>query len=473
MTMSDFKGTTYLYQGGFSSVSRTTHIQTNQTCVLKVLERPSEASLKRETWCIDNLNHPHIVQSGARVIQGLASLAPPTCSSAFVNERGDNVMCFEFANGGDLFDFMDRNVSLEEKLVRRLFKQLLVAVAYLHEQGCCHLDIKTENILLHESDEFAQAGGDLDLKLADFGLSAVAALGDNIEQVSVETGTERSMAPEMHTQNQFDGKQADMWSVGTILFNMLTGYPPCEIASPADKSYKHLHNDNHEAFWRRYQKAAKVSSEAMDLVNGMLRRNPLERLTASAALQHPFFHVLTPAEYTPRYFCRERHSSEGAYTSERELWSTATARPSLLVMTPVKAAAVCEPTAPPPKFSRDQLESLWAEMREFLEIRDRRHKLKLYHKCWLGREGVAYLATTLGSRSVAVAVEDQMIKEGLLRHVVGEYNLQNRELLYRFTADEHNRLWGALPSSPVSRKEDSRAVVRGPTLGGATNGRCS
>jgi serine/threonine protein kinase len=442
MRMSDFKGTTPLCQGGFSSVSLTTHIQTNQTCVLKVLERPSAASLKRETWCIDNLNHRNIVQSGARVIQGLESLGPIMRSSAFVDTKGINIMCFEFANGGDLFDFMDRNVLLEEQLARRLFKQLLVAVVYLHEQGCCHLDIKTENILLHEPDEFAQVGaGELDLKLADFGLSAVAALGDNVEKVSIATGTERSMAPEVHTQKRFDGKRADMWSVGTILFNMLTGYPPCEIALPEDKSYKHLHNNNHEAFWRRYRKAADVSTTAMDLVNGMLRRNPLERLTAAAALKHPFFREAEEIAYTPSFFCRERHASEGMIA--------ATTRPSLFVVTPAMAAAREDP---PPKFSRDKLESLCKEMRDFLEVRDRRYHFKVYRKCWLGRDGVAYLAKTLGSKSAAVAVGDQMINEGFLRHVVGEHNLQDRELFYRFTTDEVDLANMGTKTSEWSRK---------------------
>jgi serine/threonine protein kinase len=431
MAMTDFRGTRPLCQGGFSSVLLTTHIQTNQTCVLKILDRPSPASLQRETWCIDNLDHPHIVQSGAKVIQGLATLAPTKTSGAFMDEKGHHIMCFEHANGGDLFDFLDRNVLLEEDLARTLFKQLLHALEYLHGQDCCHLDIKTENILLHETDDFAcqAASGELELKLADFGLAAVAALGDDIEQVTIDSGTERSMGPEIHTEDSFNGKHADMWSAGTILFNMLTGYPPCEIALTEDKSYRHIHNDNHEAFWRRFRKAADVSDDAMDLVNGLLQRDPSLRLTASSALKHRFFDE--PEGGRPRsssqYFCRDRHVSEGM--------AHVTTRTSLFVVKPELSKTAREPTAVK-KYTREELEVMASEMRDFLDVKDRRYHFKVYRKCWLGREGVAYLTKILGSKMAAVAVGDQMIAQGLLRHVVGEHNLKDRELFYRFTQDE-------------------------------------
>ena len=433
MALGHFKGTKPLCQGGFSSVLMTTHIQTNQTCVLKkLLASPSPASLQREFWCIDNLDHPYIVKSGARVIQGLDTLAPTTQSSAFSDENGNHYMCFMHCNGGDLFDFLDRNVLLEEMLARSLFKQLLLALDYLHGKDCCHLDIKTENILLHEPDDFfcAEASGELELKLADFGLSAVGALGDNIERVTVDTGTERSMGPEMHTEEFFNGKQADMWSAGTILFNMLTGYPPCEVALTEDKSYRYIHEDNHEAFWRRFRKAADVSEDAMDLVNGLLKRDPSSRLTASAALKHRFFEEPEggrPRASSHQYFCRDRHASEGM--------AHVTTRASLFVVKPELSTSVREPTVIP-AYTYSELEVLASEMRDFLEVKDRRYHFTVYRKCWLGREGVAYLTKILGSKRVAVAVGDQMIAHGIMRHVVGEHNLKDRELFYRFAQDE-------------------------------------
>lgn len=284
LSMADFHGTTFLSRGGFSAISIATHTNTNRKCVLKMLERPTTESLKREVWCLNNLRSRHVVRSGAEVFR----LSKHTRSN-FVSASASHVLCFEYANGGDLFDFIDRWICLEETLARRLFRQLLDALAYLHTNGCVHLDIKTENILLHVPS--SSASGEVELKLADFGLSKVAALGDNVAAVRLETGTERSMAPEVHTHARFDGRRADMWSAGTVFFNMLTGYPPCEIALPSDRSYAHLQNNDYASFWKRYASVANVSCEARDLVNRLLRRDPTERLCAHDAAQHPLFHV--------------------------------------------------------------------------------------------------------------------------------------------------------------------------------------
>jgi serine/threonine protein kinase len=290
-TMADFHGTMPLCKGGFSSVSLTTHTQTSKRCVLKVLDRPSPSSLRRETWCLENLKHPNIVRPGAVV------LGEPIRSS-FVSFEHVNVLVFEHADGGDLFDYIEQFVVLEADLARKLFKQLLNALEYLHDEaGCCHLDIKTENILLYAPTSTTAAHcsssppGQLQLKLADFGHSCVEALGDDLSAATILSGTERSMAPEIHTNEYFNGKHADLWSAGVVFFNMLTGYPPFTIATLLDKSYKHIFNDDHGAFWRRFQKAADVANEAADLVNQLLQRDPAKRTSAHEAAKHPFFRV--------------------------------------------------------------------------------------------------------------------------------------------------------------------------------------
>jgi serine/threonine protein kinase len=278
--MEHFHNTALLCRGGFSSVSLATHT-TGRKCVLKVLENPTPRSLRREQWCLDNLEHRNIVSSGAKLL----GLPHPTDSS-FVSAGGFTVLWFQYANGGDLFDYIERCVVVQEDLARDLFTQLLAAVAYLHGAGCCHQDIKTENVLLHT----CATTGQLVLKLADFGLSSVAALGDDLTHVAQDCGSKRSMAPELHaTPDSVDGKAADMWACGTVLFNMLTGYAPCVVAAPTDKSFVQIRDRDYTAFWRKFEKVGPaVSPDAKDLIIGLLKIQPSSRLCAVSASQLPF-----------------------------------------------------------------------------------------------------------------------------------------------------------------------------------------
>jgi hypothetical protein len=88
-----------------------------------------------------------------------------------------------------------------------------------------------------------------------------------------------------------------------------------------------------------------------------------------------------------------------------------------------------------PVLSREKLLSLCAEMQKSIVVKDRRYHFKTYRKCWLGCDGVEYLASILGSKRTATAVGNQMIAEGLFRHVVGEHSMADEALFYRFKED--------------------------------------
>lgn len=143
-------------------------------------------------------------------------------------------LVLELASGGELFDRIKDNRGVEEPMAREYFKQLLSGVKYCHQLGIVHRDLKPENLLLSDN----ESGGIL--KIADFGFSAhdIAAASaqdhENLNQTSSfrrlksVVGSPHYVAPEILSSDRFgyDGRKADMWSLGVVLYSMLAGSLP-------------------------------------------------------------------------------------------------------------------------------------------------------------------------------------------------------------------------------------------------------
>ena len=136
----------------------------------------------------------------------------------------------EYCTGGDLFqkinELAEKDKSFSEKEAVKIFKQLMSAVSYCHNQGICHRDLKPDNII------FLNKEPDSPIKIVDFGLSKIFGeikpimKGNKIEKniMSLRVGTAYYMAPEV-IQGNYDNK-CDIWSCGVILYILLCGYPP-------------------------------------------------------------------------------------------------------------------------------------------------------------------------------------------------------------------------------------------------------
>ena len=139
-------------------------------------------------------------------------------------------LVMELCEGGNLFDrindLAEKDKSFSEKEAVKIFKQVMSAVSYCHNQGICHRDIKPENIL------FANKTPESPIKIIDFGLSKIFGeikpimKGGQIEKniMSLKVGTAYYMAPEV-LQGDYDNK-CDIWSCGVLLYILLCGYPP-------------------------------------------------------------------------------------------------------------------------------------------------------------------------------------------------------------------------------------------------------
>jgi serine/threonine protein kinase len=186
------------------------------------------------------------------------------------------------ADGGDLFQLLVSKGAMVEESARTMFRQILLAVEYLHSKSIVHRDLKPENILLTR---------DGTAKLSDFGLARML---DAAAALKTLCGTPQYVAPEIITlgsvgpSNALNGYShaVDMWSLGVILYIMLSGEPPFDTElNPTMSLYQQIETGTYEFpadLWDP------VSPSAKDILVHLLEVDPNKRLTVSQALHHPW-----------------------------------------------------------------------------------------------------------------------------------------------------------------------------------------
>jgi len=197
-------------------------------------------------------------------------------------------LILELVDGGDLNYFIGGHKHYSERVVAHHFKQILQGLHYLHSQGVVHRDIKLDNILIKGDHEYGE------VKIADFGLSALVQMSNSGYDRTASSkrkafnglrevwGTASYFAPELIDRKY--GPQADMWSAGCILFEMLSGEHP--FASDDDDALYDMIRKGR--FSMKSSVWNGVSGSAKDLLLKILVVDPNERLSATEALQHPF-----------------------------------------------------------------------------------------------------------------------------------------------------------------------------------------
>uniref|UniRef100_A0A8C7ZYV6 Calcium/calmodulin-dependent protein kinase type IV n=1 Tax=Oryzias sinensis TaxID=183150 RepID=A0A8C7ZYV6_9TELE len=291
-----------LGRGATSIVYRCEEKQTQKPYAVKVLKKTIDKKIVRtEIGVLLRLSHPNIIQ----------------LKEIFETDT-DIALVLELVTGGELFDRIVERGYYSERDAAHVIKQILEAVAYLHENGVVHRDLKPENLL------YADLSLDASLKIADFGLSKIID-----DQVTMKTvcGTPGYCAPEILRGNAY-GPEVDMWSVGVILYILLCGFEPFFDPRGDQYMYSRILNCDYEfvsPWWDE------VSLNAKDLVGKLIVLDPHKRLSVREALQHPwvlgkaarFSHMDTTQrklqEFNARRklkvcFCRESISSYYHYS---------------------------------------------------------------------------------------------------------------------------------------------------------------
>mmetsp|Transcript_825 Transcript_825/g.1706 ORF Transcript_825/g.1706 Transcript_825/m.1706 type:complete len:1233 (+) Transcript_825:106-3804(+) len=217
-------------------------------------------AIRAEAEILRSLDHPYVVK----------------LFDMFISPGKAIYLVMELIRGGDLFDRIVERERYTEVQARRLFRRILTAVHYLHEdRGIVHRDLKPENILV------VDRRSDVNIKLTDFGL----AKNMTAEGLKTFCGTPQYFAPEVlrrrHTVKGDGryGKEIDCWSIGVILFILLSGSPPFDVSAGFD-AVANAKVVFYEDQWKY------VSKEARDLVMRLLEKDPRKRMSVKDACGH-------------------------------------------------------------------------------------------------------------------------------------------------------------------------------------------
>jgi len=267
---------TTLGSGNFSEVRLGVHMQRGEKRAVKIID-------KKKFLQFQNKRETHLTLSSEADV--LLDLVHPGIVGFYEWFETDMqlYLVMELLIDGDLLQCILMHGCFTEATARRLFKELCEAVQYLHNKNIVHRDLKPENILLTSKDRDS-----MHLKIADFGLAR-----KNMQSRDCRTfcGTPHYFAPEVintfrdkETSAAGYGKQADMWSLGVILYIMLSGIPPFE----EDGLYEQILEGKYEFDVREW---TTVSPEAKELVRRLMTVNPKDRLSIEEALDHRWFRI--------------------------------------------------------------------------------------------------------------------------------------------------------------------------------------
>jgi len=180
-------------------------------------------------------------------------------------------LIMEYMEGGDLLAYIQskKTKKLKESEARKLFTQIISGVEYIHSKGMFHRDLKPDNILMDSKKKAA--------KIADFGFSKGLDIQQPLMRLQSMCGSPLYCAPEILTGHPYIGMEVDMWSLGVILYGMITGCTPW----PGSNLQEELQN----AAKGKYIDPPGVSPEVKDLLSHLLvvdykkRANPAEILS--------------------------------------------------------------------------------------------------------------------------------------------------------------------------------------------------
>uniref|UniRef100_G3NYZ6 Protein kinase domain-containing protein n=1 Tax=Gasterosteus aculeatus aculeatus TaxID=481459 RepID=G3NYZ6_GASAC len=256
------------------------HCITGQKVAIKIVNREklSESVLmkvEREIAILKLIEHPHVLK----------------LHDVYENNKY-LYLVLEHVSGGELFDYLVKKGRLTPKEARKFFRQIISALDFCHSHSICHRDLKPENLLLDEKNN---------IRIADFGMASLQ-VGDSLLETSC--GSPHYACPEVIRGEKYDGRRADVWSCGVILFALLVGALPFDH----DNLRQLLEKVKSGVFHMPHF----IPPDCQSLLKGMIEVNPEKRLTVRRSA-HPGLtggrNEPCPEQPPPRRVCVRQISS--------------------------------------------------------------------------------------------------------------------------------------------------------------------
>ncbi|XP_042352343.1 serine/threonine-protein kinase BRSK2 isoform X5 [Plectropomus leopardus] len=178
-------------------------------------------------------------------------------------------LVLEHVSGGELFDYLVKKGRLTPKEARKFFRQIMSALDFCHSHSICHRDLKPENLLLDEKNN---------IRIADFGMASLQ-VGDSLLETSC--GSPHYACPEVIRGEKYDGRKADVWSCGVILFALLVG------ALPFDDD--NLRNLLEKVKLGVFHMPHFIPPDCQNLLRGMIEVDATKRLTLEQIQKHTWY----------------------------------------------------------------------------------------------------------------------------------------------------------------------------------------
>ncbi|KAG0002352.1 hypothetical protein BGZ65_002710, partial [Modicella reniformis] len=237
-------------QGTYGKVKLATHALTGQQVAVKIIAKSHAAIITREIYHWRCLLHPNI----AHLHEVLTT-------------ESKIYLVTEYCPNGELLEALIRDGRCRPSVAKRWFRQICLAIQYCHGHKIVHRDLKLENILLDSQNN---------IKLIDFGFTRECESKKLLESYC---GSAAYTAPEIIVGKKYSGPEADIWSLGVILYTLLAGYLPFDDDNEAVVQDKIVELD--------YEMPSELfCQDAQDLIKGILKEDPKERFSIEQILNH-------------------------------------------------------------------------------------------------------------------------------------------------------------------------------------------
>ncbi|XP_031160034.1 MAP/microtubule affinity-regulating kinase 4 isoform X3 [Sander lucioperca] len=246
-------------KGNFAKVKLARHILTGREVAIKIIDKTqlnptSLQKLFREVRIMKTLNHPNIVKL-FEVIETEKTL----------------YLIMEYASGGEVFDYLVAHGRMKEKEARAKFRQIVSAVHYCHLKNIVHRDLKAENLLLD---------ADSNIKIADFGFSNEFTAGSKLDTFC---GSPPYAAPELFQGKKYDGPEVDIWSLGVILYTLVSGSLPFDGQNLKELRERVLRGKYRVPFY--------MSTDCEGILRRFLVLNPAKRCSLDQIMKDKWINI--------------------------------------------------------------------------------------------------------------------------------------------------------------------------------------